>query len=395
VERAASKVSILGSTGSIGRNCLDVIARFPERFAVAALAAGGNVDLLADQIERFRPRLAVVRGQAEAERLATRIGAGYKPEIFWGDEGYVRAAELDEADTVVSAIVGAAGLRPTFAAVRAGKRVALANKETMVVAGEIVVAEAERTGAVILPVDSEHSAVFQSMAGQRREDVKRIILTASGGPFLDWPAERLAGATRKDALAHPKWDMGEKISVDSATLMNKGLEAIEARWLFRLPLDKIDIHIHPQSIVHSLVEYVDGSVIAQLGVPDMRLPIAYALSYPERLPMEFGRLNLLEAGPLTFFEPDYERFPCLKLALEAGRGGGIGPCVLNAANEEAVASFLAGELTFRDIAPVAAHVLALNGAGPLTGLDQAFAADRAAREAARTFIEQIKGERGR
>ncbi|MEW5721657.1 MAG: 1-deoxy-D-xylulose-5-phosphate reductoisomerase [Thermodesulfobacteriota bacterium] len=385
---------VLGSTGSIGRNCLDVIARFPDRFQVLGLAAGRNTGLLAEQVKLFSPRQATVFGPEEARTLAGLLGAGSKVEILWGQEGYEAAAALAEADTVVSGMVGAAGLRPTWAAVRAGKRVALANKETMVVAGELIMGEAEKSGAEILPVDSEHSAVFQALAGQRREDVRRIILTASGGPFLDLPLERLATVTRQQALAHPKWAMGPKISVDSATLMNKGLEVIEARWLFGLPWEKIAIHIHPQSIVHSLVEFIDGSVLAQLGAPDMRLPIAYALSFPERLPLDFGRLDLPSSQALTFAEPDPVRFPCLALALEAGRRGGICPAALNAANEEAVRSFLEGDLAFPDIARVVAQVISHEGDGPLASLDQAFAADHAARAQARALIEEIKGERG-
>ena len=277
-------ISILGSTGSIGVNSLDVVRRFPDRFRVTALAAGRNVRLLARQIREFQPRLAAVAGPGQAEELKDLLGASSGPEIAWGEEGLCRVAAADEVETVVSAVVGAAGLVPTWAAVKAGKRIALANKETLVMAGALVVDAAAASGAEILPVDSEHSAIFQVLAGQRPEDIKRIILTASGGPFRNLAAEELAGVTRDQALNHPNWNMGAKISVDSATLMNKGLEAIEARWLFNLPWDKIAIHIHPQSIVHSMVEFIDGSVLAQLGMPDMRVPIAYALSYPERLP---------------------------------------------------------------------------------------------------------------
>jgi 1-deoxy-D-xylulose-5-phosphate reductoisomerase len=384
----------LGSTGSIGVNSLDVARRFPDRFRVAALAAGRNVRLLAEQIREFRPRLAAVMGSSQAEEVRRLLGPSFDLEIAWGEEGLCRVAALAEVDTVVSAVVGAAGLVPTWAAVQAGKRIALANKETLVMAGPLVVAAAAASGAEILPVDSEHSAIFQVLAGQRPEDVKRIILTASGGPFRDYTAEDLVGVTRDQALAHPNWTMGAKISVDSATLMNKGLEAIEARWLFNLPWDKISIHIHPQSIVHSLVEFVDGSVLAQLGMPDMRVPIAYALSYPERLPLDLPVLDLPRAAALTFYEPDGERFPCLTMALEAGRRGGLCPAALNAANEVAVQSFLDGSLTFLDIHRVVARTLADNGLGnpdpPLTDLAQVVAADQAARAAAREIVAEIR-----
>ncbi|MEW6266077.1 MAG: 1-deoxy-D-xylulose-5-phosphate reductoisomerase [Thermodesulfobacteriota bacterium] len=387
-------IAVLGSTGSIGRNCLDVAARFPDRFQVVGLTAGRNVRLLADQAAAFRPRLLAVQGPEEARELERLLGSNRQAEIAWGEEGLIRVAAMAEAETVVSAVVGATGLKPTWTAVLAGKRVALANKETLVMAGELVMNEARASGAEILPVDSEHSAIFQVLAGQDPAHVKRLILTASGGPFLDLPAASLAAITPDQALAHPKWRMGSKISVDSATLMNKGLEAIEARWLFGLSWDKIHIHVHPQSIVHSMVEFVDGSVLAQLGRPDMRVPIAYALSYPERLPLGLPGLDLPRAEPLTFAEPDEERFPCLALALTAGRRGGTGPAALSAANEVAVASFLAGELAFPDIAAVVAEVLAANGAEPLAGLEQAVAADSAARLKAGEIIERIKGDRG-
>ena len=389
-------ISILGSSGSIGVNSLDVVRRFPDRFKVAALAAGRNVGLLAEQVREFKPRLAAVMGESQAGELRRLLGPSFDVEIAWGQEGLCRVASLDEVDTVVSAVVGAAGLVPTWAAVKAGKRIALANKETLVMAGPLVVAAASESGAIILPVDSEHSAIFQVLAGQRPEDVKRIILTASGGPFRDWALEDLAGVTRDQALHHPNWSMGAKISVDSATLMNKGLEAIEARWLFNLPWDKITIQVHPQSIVHSMVEFVDGSVLAQLGMPDMRVPIAYALSYPERLPLDLPVLDLPRAEALTFCEPDRDRFPCLNLALEAGQKGGLHPTALNAANEVAVQSFLDGGLTFTDIHRVVARTLAGNGLGqadlPLTSLDQVVAADQAARAAARDIVANIRRE---
>ena len=307
-------LAVLGSTGSIGVNSLDVAARFPERFRVAGLAAGRNMKLLAKQAEAFKPRMVAVKGEEEAAEFKALAGAGAKYEIVFGEEGLIRLAAMESVDIVVSALVGAVGLAPTWAAVSAGKRVALANKETLVMAGELVMAKAKDSGAEILPVDSEHSAVFQVLSGQRRQDLKRIILTASGGPFRETGAKELAAVTKDQALNHPNWNMGAKISVDSATLMNKGLEAIEARWLFDLPWDLIDIQIHPQSIIHSMIELVDGSVLAQLGVPDMKIPIAYALSYPERLPLDLPGLDLPKAGALTFTEPDNERFPGLSLA---------------------------------------------------------------------------------
>ena len=384
-------ISVLGSTGSIGVNSLDVIRRFPDEYHVSALAAGRNINLMAEQIREFRPRIAAVLNHDLARELEKLVGSGTGVEIVHGDQGFEDAAALEGVHTVVSAIVGAAGLKPTWAAVRSGKRVALANKETLVAAGELVMAEAENTGSEILPVDSEHSAIFQALVGQRREEIHRIILTASGGPFRTWTKENLDKATPRDALAHPNWDMGAKISVDSATLMNKGLEAIEARWLFGLPWDKIEINVHPQSIVHSLVEFVDGSVLAQLGVPDMRVPIAYALSYPRRLPLNLPRLDLPEVGPLTFSQPDLERFPCLDLALKAGRKGGLAPASLNAANEVAVKAFLEDDLPFPGIARVASSVLERTGNGNIRRLEEVFQADDRARKIAREIISDSKG----
>lgn len=380
----------MGSTGSIGVNVLNVVRSFSDRFQVAALAAGNNVELLADQIREFKPRVVAVLTEAKAEELSRILSPAGSCRVLWGEAGYQEAATLDEVDTTVSAMVGAAGLRPTWAAVQAGKRIALANKETLVMAGELITALAQANGTDILPVDSEHSAIFQALAGQRPEDVRRIILTASGGPFRDRPSEALARVTPEEALAHPNWSMGAKISIDSATLMNKGLEAIEAKWLFNLPWNKISIHIHPQSIVHSLVEYVDGSVLAQLGVPDMRIPIAYALSYPERLPLDIPGLNLPQAAALTFTEPDLDRFPCLRLAIEAGQTGGTAPAALNAANEVAVQSFLNGEIPFPGIAAVVRAVVKGHRTERLTSLEQVLAVDQATRTAARMAVDRIK-----
>ncbi|MDY6850707.1 MAG: 1-deoxy-D-xylulose-5-phosphate reductoisomerase [Thermodesulfobacteriota bacterium] len=387
---AGKNISVLGSTGSIGVNTLNVIRSFPERFTAVGLAAGRNVRLLAEQAAEFRPRLVAVLTEPLARELKGLLDPAWGIEVVWGEEGFLKAASLDEAETLVSAMVGAAGLRPTWAAIQAGKRIALANKETLVTAGELIMSEAESKGTEILPVDSEHSAIFQVLNGQRREDLKRIILTASGGPFWDRSQEELATVTREDALAHPNWNMGAKISVDSATLMNKGLETIEAKWLFGLPWDKIAIHIHTQSIVHSLVEFVDGSVLAQLGLPDMRVPIAYALSYPKRLPLNLPGLDLPQTAALTFAEPDLQRFPCLALALEAGQRGGGAPAALNAANEVAVQSFLDGELAFRHIATVTARVMDKNRAEPLRDLEHVFIIDQTARAKAREVITDIK-----
>ncbi len=344
------RIAILGSTGSIGRSSLKVIEQFPDRFQVVALAAGRNIDLLAKQIHRFRPQLAAVFDQQLAKDLLSRLETSIRVEVLAGPEGYHRVASCDDADMVLSAMVGAAGLVPTLSAIRAGKDVALANKETLVMAGALVMEEVRHHQVTLLPVDSEHNAIFQAMEGHRREDLKRILLTASGGPFLNMSAEELEQVTPAQALAHPNWDMGPKITIDSATLMNKGLEVIEAKWLFDVPVEKIDVHIHPQSIVHSMVEYVDGSVIAQMGIPDMRTPIAYALAYPERLQLDFPSLDLFALQTLTFFEPDFSRFPCLGLAFAACKAGGAVPAILNAANEVAVQAFLDNRIPFKRIA---------------------------------------------
>jgi 1-deoxy-D-xylulose-5-phosphate reductoisomerase len=379
-----TELVVLGSTGSIGEQTLDVAGRFPGRFRVRALAAGRSVAKLAAQVERFRPERVAVADAPTAAALREALGP-HQVEILHGEAG-LEAVGSHPADVVVAALVGAVGLRPTLAALRAGRRVALANKEVLVMAGALVGREAQRSGAELLPVDSEHSAIFQALAGQRREDVARIVLTASGGPFRTWSAERIAAASREEALRHPNWSMGPKITIDSATLMNKGLEVIEARWLFDLPPEKVAVVVHPESIVHSLVEFVDGSVLAQLGLPDMRGPIALALSWPERLPLELPRLDLARQGQLRFEEPDLERFPCLSLAFEALRGGEAAPAALNAANEEAVAAFLDGRIPFPAIAATNAAVLGAflaRPATPLAGLDDVLAADAFGRRAAR------------
>ena len=382
------KIAVLGSTGSIGRNTLDVIARFPERFEVVALAAGANIELLAEQAQRFRPRLVSCKNEALAARLKELIPPGV--EVAHGKEGAIACATHPEAELVVSALVGAIGLLPTYEAIRAGKDIALANKETLVMAGRLVMEEARRQGVKILPVDSEHSAIFQALRAGRREEVSRLILTASGGPFRTRPREELARVTKEEALRHPNWQMGAKITVDSATLMNKGLEVIEAHFLFDVPPEKIEVKIHPQSIVHSLVEFRDGSVIAHLGVPDMRIPIAYALSYPERLPLELPRLDLVAVSPLTFEEPDLEKFPSLRLAYHALKLGGAAPAVLNAANEVAVESFLAGKLRFDLIPVLVERVLSALPPRAISSLEDVLEADILARIKAQEILDQLE-----
>ncbi len=357
------RLAVLGSTGSVGEQALDVAGAFPQRFSVTALAAGRKVEKLAAQVRRFRPALVAVADADAARELGALLGAD-APPIATGAAGLEAVATAD-ADLVLSALVGAVGLAPTLAAIRAGRDVALANKEVLVMAGALVLREVRARGVRLLPVDSEHSAIFQALAGQRPEDVRRILLTASGGPFRQWTAERIARATVEEALAHPNWSMGPKITIDSATLMNKGLEVIEARWLFDATPDRIEVVVHPQSVVHSLVELVDGSVLAQLGVPDMRVPIAVALAWPERLPLLDGAplaralpaLDLAATGRLDFEAPDRVRFPCLDLAFAALRADEAAPAVLNAANEVAVARFLAREAPFPAIASVDAAVL--------------------------------------
>jgi 1-deoxy-D-xylulose-5-phosphate reductoisomerase len=379
-------LSLLGSTGSIGKSVLDVVRMFPDQFAVAGLAAGKNVELLSRQILEFSPELVSVLDEKYALQLKTLLPAGFHDRIVWGTEGNIQVAALDASGMTVSAIVGAAGLLPTMAAIEAGKDIGLANKETLVMAGKLVMDAARRKGVQLLPVDSEHSAIFQALESGRKEDVAKIILTASGGPFLACKTEELHSITPEQALAHPKWSMGRKISIDSATLMNKGLEVIEARWLFDVPVDTIEVVIHPQSIVHSLVEFHDGAVVAQLGIPDMRIPIAYALSYPCRLPLALKPLQLSQCGNLQFYEPDYDRFPALALAFAALRQGGVMPAVLNAVNEVAVEAFLDGRLSFLSIIEIVARVLALVQDGSEDSVEDILAADSMARFEAQRLI---------
>ena len=340
-------VSILGSTGSIGRQSLDIISRLDVQ--VAALTAGTSATMMAQQCRQFRPVLAVMATKEAAEELSALI-ADLPIRVSWGEEGLIEAATMPQADCVITAVVGMVGLKPTLAAIRAKKRIGLANKETLVCAGELVMAAAREYGAEIIPVDSEHSAIFQCLMGSGdRREVKRLILTCSGGPFFGMSKEQLKQVTKADALKHPNWKMGAKITIDCATLMNKGLEVIEAMRLYDMPLEQVDVVIHRQSIVHSMVEYVDGAVMAQMGAPDMRLPIQLALTYPQRLSCPVDGLDLIGCGPLTFLKPDTDSFPCLALAMECAKRGGNACAVMNGANEEAVAKFLADEIGFYDI----------------------------------------------
>ncbi len=383
------RLAILGSTGSIGVNALEIVERCSEEFEVLALAAGRNLSLLREQVARFKPRMVSVLNQDLAHDLheALREEA---VEVVYGAEGLIRAATFPGVELVVSAVVGSAGLLPLLAAIEAGTDVALANKESMVTAGEIIVQKAREKGAAILPIDSEHSAIFQALGSKLGgEGVKRIILTASGGPFYNLSAEALKKVSPQEAKAHPVWKMGPKISVDSATLMNKGLEVIEAHWFFQVPPERIEILIHPQGTVHSLVEYVDSSIIAQLSVPDMRIPIAYALSYPKRLAVELPALSLVELNHLTFEPPDFDKFPCLMLAYQALEGGGTLPAVLNAANEVAVEAFLQGKIGFDRIPHVVASTMDGHKARPLRGVEDVLEVDRWAKEKSSDFIQEV------
>lgn len=381
-------VVVLGSTGSIGRQALDVIARRPDLWRVVALAAGGNARLVAEQARRFRPAAVALADPAAAAEVAAAL-AGEGIEVLAEPDGAASLAGLPQADVVVAGIAGSAGLPPTYRAVEAGKVVALANKETLVAAGEAVTAAARRSGARLIPVDSEHSGLFQCLQGHRGGDARRVILTASGGPFRGWSRDELAAASVEDALRHPTWRMGPTITVDSATLMNKGLEVIEAHWLFGLPYDRIDVLIHPQSIVHALVEFRDGSTLAQLSQPDMRLPIQYALGYPERLEAVGEPLDLAAVGVLHFESPDRQAFPCLDLAYRAGRAGGTAPAVMNAAKEVAVDAFLAGRVGFMDIPRIITAVMEQYDHTSAHSLDVVLEADARARRSARDLLERM------
>ncbi len=380
------RLAILGSTGSVGVQALDVVSRFPDRFEVVALAAGRNVERLAEQARRFRPRLVAVADASAAGALRALVPAG--TEVRGGDDAVVAAAAHPDVDFVLAAISGGAGLRSTAAAVEAGKDVGLANKESLVLAGELMMRRAAERGGAILPVDSEHSAIHQSLRGHNHAEVRRLILTASGGPLREVAAGELAGVTPARALKHPTWTMGDKITIDSATLMNKGLEVIEARWLFDVEPARIDIVVHPESIVHSMVEYIDGSIVAQLGISDMRGPISYAMGHPERLPLDLPPLDLARLGQLSFEEPDPVRFPAYRLAYRALELGGTAPAVLSGADEAAVAAFLGGRCRFTDIARLCAEVLEAHAVERLASVEQALAAsDWGRREADRRVMK--------
>lgn len=393
------KLAILGATGSIGVSTLDVVARHPDRFQVVALSGHRRVEILAAQCRLCHPAYAVVGSATDAHRLAPLLkDSGLRTEVLYGADALIQVASLPEVDAVMAAIVGAAGLPPTLEAVRAGKRVLLANKEALVMAGAVFMAEVRRAGALLLPIDSEHNAVFQSMpynyvGDMARGGVRRILLTASGGPFRSASLDALARVTPEQAVAHPNWSMGRKISVDSATLMNKGLEVIEARWLFNAPADRIEVVVHPQSVIHSLVDYEDGSVIAQLGNPDMRTPIAHALAWPERIESGVAALDLLAVARLEFERPDGVRFPCLDLAYRALRAEGNAAAVLNAANEVAVAAFLEHRLPFLGIAEVIAATLDAVPQAALPDLAAVLEADRQGRAAARDILARRSGAR--
>ena len=384
-------ITILGSTGSIGMNALKVIRSNPDKYRAAALGAGRNVQLLLGQIETVKPKAVSLLEEDDTLYLKDQLQGKYCPDVYFGQEGFTRIATLDEIDTVISAVTGAAGLIPTFEAIRAGKNIALANKETMVMAGPLVMEEARRRDVAILPVDSEHSAILQSLQGHPRNDVTRVILTASGGPFRDYKLEELKKVTTEQALNHPNWEMGAKISIDSATMMNKGLEAIEAKWLFDLEIDQIHILIHPQSVVHSMVEYRDKSIVAQLGIPDMIIPISYALSFPDHSENELESLKLDEVGTLTFEKPDYEKFRCLSLALEAARAGKSMPAVLNGANEIAVDSFLDKRILFTDIPVIVEETMARHNPFAIDCIESVMEADRWSRQTAERIREDISG----
>ncbi|TAJ22998.1 MAG: 1-deoxy-D-xylulose-5-phosphate reductoisomerase [Rugosibacter sp.] len=385
-------LTILGATGSIGVSALDVVARHPDRYKVVALSGHTRIELLAEQCHQFNPAYAVTGSATAAQQLTHLLSAGgSNTQVLYGANALAHIASLSEVDAVMAAIVGAAGLMPTLAAVSAGKRVLLANKEALVMAGDIFMAEVRQSGACLLPIDSEHNAIFQSMPAGYAGDfspagISRILLTASGGPFRDIKIEALSSVTPAQAVAHPKWVMGRKISVDSATMMNKGLEVIEAHWLFNAPADRIEVVIHPQSVIHSLVEYADGSVLAQLGNPDMRTPIAHALAWPQRIDSGVQKLDLFAIGQLTFERPDLARFPCLGLAYQALRAGGNAPAVLNAANEVAVSAFLAGHLPFLKIAAVIAEALEVVPHSAVTTIDMVMAADHQGRVAAKRAL---------
>lgn len=382
-------ITLLGSTGSIGCNALDVIGNHPKQFNVKALAAGENINILRRQIEQFKPEIVSVKNKATALALRETVTNKKRVKIVYGADGLNEVASNPSSDMVISALSGSAGFMPTLAAIRAGKNIALANKETMVLAGEIVTTMARKKNVKIIPVDSEHSAVFQCLEGRNRDDLQKIILTASGGPFLNLSRRELKNVTVRQALRHPKWKMGKKITVDSATMMNKGLEIIEAKWLFDADIKDIEVLIHPQSVIHSMVEFTDGVLLAQMGMPDMRVPIAYALTYPERIKNTVGRLNLIEVKHLDFFEPDVKKFPCLTIAREAAIMGGTAPAVLNAADEITVDAFLKSKIRFTDLPVVIEKVLGLHEVIHHPSVSDILGADAWARTETQKIIERM------
>ncbi len=381
-------IVVLGSTGSIGQSVMDIVRRSKGRLQIKGLAAGRNVELLAEQIREFSPAKVAVMSVELADKLAEETGPD--TDILYGKDGYKELAAMPESDMVVSSMVGAAGLIPTIAAIEAGKDIALANKETLVAAGALVMDMVKQKGVKLLPIDSEHSAIFQCLQGDKDSQVRKILLTASGGPFRTRPAEELQSITPEQAVAHPNWSMGAKISVDSSTLMNKGLEVIEARWLFSISPDRIQVVVHPQSIIHSMVEFVDGSILAQMGIPDMRVPISYALNWPDRMELTMPSLDIFNCGPLTFEPPQIDKFPCLGLAFKALDMGGTAPTVLNAANEVAVEAFLQKRIPYLEIPNIIAAVLDEIGGEQMENLDDVLRADALARLKANALADEIR-----
>ena len=382
-------ICLLGSTGYIGTNALNIIKNNPERYRIIALGGGRNIDLLLNQIKEFKPLYAVVINSNLADELKNKLNNSTNTEILYGTKGYSEIATLSDVNLAIAAMTGSAGLLPTFSAITAGKDVALANKETLVMAGSLLINESKKLGVNIFPIDSEHSAIQQSIQGHSREDLKKIILTGSGGPFKNSPIEKLSTVTPQEALKHPKWKMGRKISIDSATMMNKGMEAIEAKWLFNVEMDQIEILLHPQSIIHSMVEYMDGSIIAQLAPTDMRIPISYALSYPRHLKVELPSLDLIDIETLSFGKPDKERFRCLYLALAAGKIGESMPAVLNGANEIGVTAFLEGKIGFLEIPQLIEKTMEKHETFSLHSIEQAIEADQWAKSRATEILRDM------
>ena len=383
------KITILGSTGSIGLSALDVIEKNSQRFQVEALTAGKNIKLLKKQIEKFRPKAVAVSNKETALKLRDSLTKKNKVKVLYDEEGLKEVASFPSADIVISAIAGSAGLIPTLAAIEAGKDIALANKETMVMAGEIVTGKAAKKRVKIIPVDSEHSAIFQCLEGQNRKNLRRIILTASGGPFLNFTGNELKNVTLSQTLRHPNWKMGRKVTIDSASMMNKGLEIIEAKWFFNIDISRIDVLIHPQSIVHSMIEFNDGAFLAQMGVPDMKVPIAYALTYPERIMNNLPSLDLVRIGKLEFGSPDMKKFPCLRLAYAAGLCGGTAPVVLNAADEIAVSAFMEHKIRFIDLPKIIEKVFNRHNTVNDPSLEDILHADLWAKRETGKIIERI------